>query len=499
MSTVKKVVLNTGSQVYMAALAVLTLPFYLSILGHSNYGLIAFFIQLQTVITLLDIGISATVSRNTTLYSIKRIERDEYLRCVNSAEILFAFIALIIGVVSYFGNFFVVSHWIDVEDINLDVAAECVFFIGIIIAIRWQQTFYRAVLFGAEKIDWVSWFNILFSSVRVLGALAFLWFFDLGISEYFVFQLLANLIELALLYLKVNRYIRYSALEHVFGVSIQSLFTLLKSSAFIGATAFIWAMLTQADKFVMLGVSSLSEYTAFSIVVMASSVLVLLSAPLIYAIGPRMSRLLAEGNTQDVVATFRNSSLFVSIVLGACFSVGILWSESLLWVWTGDSLISQKASSFVPLYLSGTLIFALNYLSYSICFAFGDFRERLKWSVLSLIIYLPLLYFFSKGFRSDGVVLSWFLVNTLFFLFAQPKLYQKLGAGVFYKSLVSDLLIPIGFAFISACVWLLLDVSEMGRVSLIVFFVVVFFSSLFSAVFFTRARKLILIKYGFFS
>ena len=52
----------------MAALAVLTIPLYLTLLGQTAYGLIAFFLQLQTIITVLDIGVSATVSRNTTLY-----------------------------------------------------------------------------------------------------------------------------------------------------------------------------------------------------------------------------------------------------------------------------------------------------------------------------------------------------------------------------------------------------------------------------------------------
>ena len=475
----------------MAALAVLTIPLYLTLLGQTSYGLIAFFLQLQTIITVLDIGVSATVSRNTTLYMAGKESRKDYLASLNSVEVIFGCIAALLLLSGISGSSWIMNSWLDIESVDPQVAIQAIVLMVIIVALRWLQTFYRAILFGAEKIEWVSWFNILFSTIRVVAVLPFLWFIQGGIVAYFLFQLFANLLELVFLFFKVARHVDYLPGERFQGIGFNTVGIALRSSAAIGATAFIWAVLTQADKFFVLGVSSLSEFAAYSIVVTAASVLVLLSAPLIYAIGPRMARLLAEQQQDSAIQLFRTGSLFVSLVLGACCAVGVLWSQELLWAWTGDPAISAQAGQFAPLYLVGSLFFALNYLSYSICFATGDFDARMKLSAVALVIYLPVLYVAGEWFSADGIIYSWLTLNILFFIVAQPHLYSKFGKRFFIKSVFADILWPIACCFVVFVMWFFIDVSGFSRIQIILFVTGMFFCSLLFGVFFSNARGIV--------
>lgn len=143
----------------MAALAVLTIPLYLTLLGQTAYGLIAFFLQLQTIITVLDIGVSATVSRNTTLYMAGKESRKDYLASLNSVEVIFGSIAALLLLSGISGSSWIMNSWLDIESVDPQVAIQAIVLMVIIVALRWLQTFYRAILFGAEKIEWVSWWK----------------------------------------------------------------------------------------------------------------------------------------------------------------------------------------------------------------------------------------------------------------------------------------------------------------------------------------------------
>src|SRR5687767_10196286 len=54
---------NISGQAWVILLAVVTTPFYIRLLGIEAYGLIAFYIVLQSMLQLLDLGLGPTVSR----------------------------------------------------------------------------------------------------------------------------------------------------------------------------------------------------------------------------------------------------------------------------------------------------------------------------------------------------------------------------------------------------------------------------------------------------
>lgn len=487
----KKVLLNTGSQIYMALLSVVTLPFYISILGKPAYGLIAFFLQLQTVISLLDIGISATVARNTTLFKAGKLDRNEFFSSANSIEVLFYLLGITILTLGFWHSDWITHSWLQLDDFNAATAMLAVQLMTVVVVCRWLQTFYRAVIFGAERIEWLSWFNIAFSSVRVVLVIPYLHLINGDIVDFFQYQIVMNLLELAALAMMSSKQLGYRAHERLGLVQFSTVKAAIRSSAVIGVTSVLWALMAQSDKVLASGLVTLTGYAAYSIVITVASVLVLLSAPLIYAIGPMMSRLVAEQQHQEAVMLFRNASLFVALVLVSAFTVVLCFSEPLLLAWTADADLVQLALPLLPVYLTGTLFFALNYLSYSICYAFGDFRLRLKLSAIALGCYLPAQGIAALFASQHGLIYSWMLLNILFFFGAQPLLYKKLQPGLFIRSFFHDLLLPaIGCASV-VVIALNVELHALSWWQVVLFCGLMFVCSFSAGVLSSRARTFV--------
>jgi O-antigen/teichoic acid export membrane protein len=490
LSVKANILLNTVSQIYMALLSIVTLPFYIEVLGSPSYGLVAFFMQLQTLISLLDIGISATVSRNTALFRAGTIPRPDYLATIRSLECSFVVIGVLILLLSLTSPWIAVS-WLNLGQYPVDTATHALQLIFVVIALRWMQTYYRAIVLGAEQLVWLGWFNIGISTVRILGVLPFLLLIDGGIIEFFLYQIAANFLELLMFYFRTNNIIGFAPGERFGAVNRNALQDAIRSSLVVGLTSLIWALITQADKFLASGMLLLADYTAYSLVISISSVLLLLSGTFIYAIGPTMARMIAQGERQAAIGIFRNTALAVSIVLGAASAVVMGWSEPLLFAWTGNQPLSAKAAEFLPLYMLAGLFFALGNLSYAINYALGDFSLRLRFSVMTLVAYVPVLFVLSTFVGEKGLVYSWFLINVLFFVLPQKRLYQQLDGQLYGLSLIKDVAIPVMLTMLILPIGYFVTLDQLSRSGILGCLFLLGVLSLSLGLIFSRARDLI--------
>lgn len=69
MSTLKRnIIANYASQLYVTGVGIVILPLYVNYMGAEAYGLVGFFAMLQAWFTLLDLGLTPTISRETARY-----------------------------------------------------------------------------------------------------------------------------------------------------------------------------------------------------------------------------------------------------------------------------------------------------------------------------------------------------------------------------------------------------------------------------------------------
>ena len=69
MSIKKNTIANYAGQGWNALMAVIFIPLYIEYLGMEAYGLIGFFILIQALMFIFDMGISATINREMARYT----------------------------------------------------------------------------------------------------------------------------------------------------------------------------------------------------------------------------------------------------------------------------------------------------------------------------------------------------------------------------------------------------------------------------------------------
>src|ERR1700724_620726 len=92
-------------------------PLYIRFLGIEAYGLVGFYLMLQAMLQVLDLGLSPTMNREMARYSVQPGKADEARDLVRTLEVGYWPIGLIIGVVLVALSPWVASHWIKTSSI----------------------------------------------------------------------------------------------------------------------------------------------------------------------------------------------------------------------------------------------------------------------------------------------------------------------------------------------------------------------------------------------
>lgn len=87
------VISGYASQVYVLILGMAFVPIYIRLIGAEAYGLVGFFTMLQAWFGLLDLGLSATASREATLYKSRQIAARDFADLYRGLNWIFGIIS----------------------------------------------------------------------------------------------------------------------------------------------------------------------------------------------------------------------------------------------------------------------------------------------------------------------------------------------------------------------------------------------------------------------
>ena len=89
MSVGPNIIANYASQLYTSALAIVLVPLYVHYMGVEAYGLVGFYAMLQGWFLVLDMGVSATLSRQAARFNAGAVDALSLRRLVRAFEGIF--------------------------------------------------------------------------------------------------------------------------------------------------------------------------------------------------------------------------------------------------------------------------------------------------------------------------------------------------------------------------------------------------------------------------
>lgn len=405
------------SQMYLVIISIAILPIYMKYMGAEAYGLVGFFAMLQGLFSLLDFGLTPTISRQTAQYNAGAETALGFRQLFRSLSLIFTGIACIGGGLLFYFNHYIAEHWLKLENLAMSDVLFSLQIMAVCVALRWMTGLYRGVISGFERIVWLSVNNIVIATLRFLGVLLYMHYFGFTIQSFFVFQLIVAMLEFLLLLLKAHILLpKIRSFEQI-GWSLKPIKPLLGFALTIAFTSSIWVVLTQLDKFILSGILPLSEYGYFTLAVLVASGVLQIGAPISSAILPRMARLQGENKYEEVRQVYLNSTQFIAVIVVTAGIVLAALAKPVLYVWTGDILLAEKASPILQLYVLGNAILTLGAFPYYLQYAKGNLRLHFIGNIITAILLIPAIIWAAQNYGAIGAGWAWLLIQSIYLLF----------------------------------------------------------------------------------
>lgn len=424
------------------------IPIYIRYLGIEAYGLVGILATLQTILGVLDMGLTLTLNREFAGSGNSRGKKQNALSLLKSVEILFALICMLIV-----GFIFIFSDWLSKEWINSnnlpnkeikDFLITC----GLIISLRLIEGIYKSVLVGLQRQVIYNLILVFLTALRSVGAVVVVVYISPTMQAFFLWQGIASLISLVLWYVVTYKIINKISDGFVGHCSIKVLSANASYSMGILGMSLLSLMVTNLDKIFLPKLINLTDYGFYALASTLSGVLVLLVGPVVQAAFPRLSEFHTNNNQISFIEVFHKCSQLISIIVASVSSIIIYQPDLILEIWNIDALIIEKTSPLLSVLTLGTLLNCLMWIPYQVALSSGHPSLIVKLNIVGIIIIAPIFAWVVPLYGSIGAAWIWVLCNMYFILYGCYIIFKRIISFEFYGWLVEDTIKPILTIFI---------------------------------------------------
>ena len=362
------------------------------------------------------------------------------VRLLRVLEGIFILVAIVGATVMILSAEFIASEWLKVQQLPQSEVRNAIMLMAVIIALRWICGLYRGAVTGFERMVWLSSVNMAIATARFVLVIPLFIFVGTSPTCFFTYQLFIAIIEVLVLVVQTYRLLPKIEVGANVPWQWQPLKGVLRFSLSIAFTSSVWVLVTQTDKLILSNLLLLSDYAYFTLAVLVAGGILIISTPISGALLPRMTKLNAEGDEEGLIGIYRNATQLVGIAAVPAALVLAIFSEQVLWAWTGDAVVAHKAAPVLALYACGNGLLALAAFPYYLQFAKGDLRLHLIGNALFVVIFIPLLIWAANSYGMVGAGYAWIIANLLPFIVWLPVVHRRFVKGLHTKWLLVDVL-----------------------------------------------------------
>jgi O-antigen/teichoic acid export membrane protein len=438
----------TGSAWLMLAQWV-CIPLYIRFLGIEAYGLIGFYLMLQVMLQVLDLGLSPTMNREMARYSVQPEKADEARDLVRTLEVGYWLIGIGIGLALVTASPWVATHWIKASTIPVRNIRQAVTLVGILAALQWPVSFYQGGLLGLRKQVRFNVLRIIATTVSNGGAVLVLWLVSPTIEAFFLWLVAANAVMLVFWTIFLWKSLPSATRAPRFNFGL-----LRNSGRFAAGMSGITAsalILTQADKVILSSVLSLKVFGYYTVGGVFGGGLSLIITSMFNTTYPRFSALVARGDEQALVRLYHGATQLMAVLILPVATVLALFSTDILQLWTRNSEVAHNAGPIAALLVIGSALNGLMYLPYTLQLAYGWTSIGLGINACLTIVFVPAIWFMATTYGAMGAASMWPALNFVYMAIGVPLTHRRLLKGEALRWL-GDIALPLVSALFVAFV-----------------------------------------------
>lgn len=441
----KSLAITFSVQVYSTIVTLALTPVLISMVGAEGFGLIGFFLILQTLIQVLDAGVSGTLSRQIAVSKFCLNAYKKFLSDFYKIYFGFFIIAFSFFILSMLFSVEVSNNWFDTTLEN-DLVAYCLSAMSAAIAIKYFSGPLKSGLIGLESHNVIGAINFIAATLRYPGGVLILFLFDNSLKYYFTYQVFVAAFEWLLLqilfYINSKRVLSKVPVNN--DIEPQSLKKLLSLSVQLSVLSILWVIVSQLDKLLLSGIMTLADFGYYSLAVAVSGVILTLNIPLSQVLMPRLSSLAGVSGKEEYIKVFVGGLIGAVVLFIPLSLVLFIYGGELVWAWTGDEKAASEAYLYVKWLALGNLVAVFMNFSFLLQFTL----KKLKKHVLAYVVYcfllIPCMIIIVNQYRGEGASFFWFVHNVLFFI-----VWGGYSFRMYLKKIITTFFLPLVFIAVS--------------------------------------------------
>lgn len=406
-----KVLFSLLARVWNMMLVIILTPIYIKYLGTEAYGLIGFFILVQSILMILEFGLPLALNRTIARHRAKENHSEEISYILKSFEYLFFALSLIIIIfiaipASFFHDIFINSEILTSSDIAI-----CIFLIFTQVALRFPIIIYQAALTGFEKIIELNIIMISFSSARLIGSGICIVFFHFDIVLFFTFQIIVVIFEL--LYTRIFCWNKNKLIKN-----ISYRFRYFYNEIDFVSTAFFISLIgilsSQLDKLIIVSNLTLELFGEYSLMVLFGTAIIALGNPIGSVSFPSFSRENANLLNGSLLVEVKKYMPISVLIIVPISSFIIFFIEDILRFYIENS-ISIEVINIFPIYIIGSMFAGFIPLFNGLVLSSNSSKDSLYILLISSVIYLACLPFLISFMGIFGAAYGYCFLQILIF------------------------------------------------------------------------------------
>ena len=413
------------SRGWAAMLSLLAVPFYLRLLGVEAYGVVGIFVSLSAMVSFLDLGLGATMTREMSKVPGGQIQLAQARDAARTFELVYAGLAVLVGLFGALLAYPLGMYWVSVDTLSRGDVAQALLLASAALACQWPGNLYGAGLAGLQQQVRLGLATTVLGTVRVALTLVIIWWAP-SLQAFFGAQIVA-----ALLQTWVVRCLFWRALGRDGDVPVFRREILRASLGFAGGMtgiALTTIVLTQVDKVVLSRALSLSEFGVYAVASALATGLYMVIGPLFSVMYPRFSALVHEGPNKEaeLARQYHAASQLIALLLVPLAVLLGVYGQEVLTLWTGDQALGAAGGWTLSFLVLGNACNGLMNVPYALQLAYGWTRITFWFSVVSIVLLVPCVWWAAVKYGPVGGAATWALLNLGYLVVVPQIMYRRL-------------------------------------------------------------------------
>jgi len=441
MSLVKKnLVANMVGSGWTAVISIAFIPLYIHFMGVESYGLVGFYLTLQALSAVLDMGLTTTLSRELARLSALPDSALEMRNLVRTLEVAYWLMAALIMIVVILLAPWIATQWLNVRTLSVETVQQAIVLMGLMIALRMPYGFYSGGLLGLQRQVLLNKIKISVETLKSGGAVLVLWWVSPEISAFFLWQLLISAVGACAVAVALWKYLPASETGAIFQTAVFR--RVWRFAAGMSLITVLSAILGQMDKVILSKMLPLETFAYYSLAASVAVGIYVIAGPVFSAVYPRLTQLLANDDMPELKQLYHKSCQLMTIVVIPPALVISFFSLSLLQLWTRNGVVAGHAAPILSILVLGTALNGMMNLPFALQLAHGWIRLALGLNMVAILVLVPALVLAVDYYGATGAAMAWLLLNAVSIPCGLLLMHRKIFKGELRRWIVADFGIP---------------------------------------------------------